>query len=103
MKDAHEKGTPVLRTLFYEFPDDEKSWTIHDEYLYGPDILVAPVLNLGAKQREVYLPKGAKWTNLHTGEMVSGGTSFMANAPLHEIPVFLKNDSHQDWIGRCCL
>ena len=63
MEEAHEKGTPVMRTLFYMYPQDKKCWDIEDEYLYGPDILVAPILEAGQKTREVYLPAGENWTD----------------------------------------
>ena len=58
MQEAHEKGTPVMRTLFYMYPDDSMCWDIEDEYLYGPNVLVAPILYAGQFSRSVYLPKG---------------------------------------------
>lgn len=58
---AHEKSTPVMRPLFYDFLKDSKSWEFEDQYMFGPDILVAPVLYEGMRQREVYLPEGAEW------------------------------------------
>lgn len=56
MREAHEKGTPVMRTLFYEFPEDKEAWEVEDEYLYGNKLLVAPILEAGAKVRNIYLP-----------------------------------------------
>nr|MCR5831844.1 family 31 glucosidase [Lachnospiraceae bacterium] len=53
MRQAHENGTPVMRTLFYEFPDDPMSWEIEDEYMYGDSYLVAPVLEAGVTSRSV--------------------------------------------------
>ena len=53
MKEAHEKGTPVIRTLFYEFPDDKKSWEVDSEYLFGAQYLVAPVLEAGQRRISV--------------------------------------------------
>lgn len=100
MKEAHEKGTPVMRTLFYEFPEDKIAWTIQDEYLYGKDLLVAPVVKAGSKERDVYLPQGAAWVNLHTGEEINGGTMIITDAPLCKIPLFIRKGSHQDWIGK---
>ena len=47
MQAAHKRGTPVMRTLFYEFPADSKSWDVSDQYLFGPDLLVAPVMDAG--------------------------------------------------------
>ena len=58
MEAAHEKGTPVMRPLFYDFPEDKKAWEVEDEYMFGPDVLVAPVLYEGIREREVYLPEG---------------------------------------------
>ena len=60
MMEAHEKGTPVMRTLFYEFPEDTHAWEVHDEYMYGDKVLVAPILEAGAKERMVYLPGAGK-------------------------------------------
>ncbi len=58
MREAHEHGTPVMRPLFFQYPGDETAWTLDETYLFGPDILVAPVYTSGANTREVYLPKG---------------------------------------------
>ena len=72
MRTAHETGAPLLRPLFYEFPEDAQAWTCKDEFLFGPDLLVAPVLEPGEGERRVYLPEGS-WTHLFTGETVEGG------------------------------
>lgn len=53
MQEAHENGTPVMRTLFYEFPEDQQAWKVEDEYMYGSRILVAPVLEAEAKRRAI--------------------------------------------------
>lgn len=99
MQDAHSEGNPVLRTLFYEFPQDAAAWDCQDEYCFGPDLLVAPVLEPGAQSRPVYLPAGASWTELHTGAVYAGGQTVTAAAPLATIPVFLRDGRHTDWIG----
>jgi len=91
MKEAHEKGTPIMRTLFYGFPGDPFCWEVEDEYIYGPDILVAPVLYAGQREREVYLPKGAVWSEFETGKLYEGGQTVIASAPLDVIPVFVRN------------
>lgn len=88
MKEAHDKGTPIMRTLFYEFPEDEKSWKIEDEYLYGSKYLVAPVLQAGLTERNVYLPQNATWKDVETGEIYAGGIDIVVNAPVSVIPVF---------------
>lgn len=97
MKEAHEKGTPVMRALFYEFPQDTNCWDITDEYLYGPDLLIAPVCHEHAMSRSVYLPAGAVWTNASTGKQYEGGQTLEVEAPLATLPVFVR-DGRQAWI-----
>ena len=99
MRQAHETGAPVIRTLFFEFPDDPAAWDRKDEYLYGPDVLVAPVAEAGARQREVYLPAGASWTDLADGTSYPGGQTLLVEAPLHRIPAFLRDGAHAEWVG----
>jgi alpha-D-xyloside xylohydrolase len=70
-KESSEKGLPVLRALFIEFPDDPGVWTVEDEYMFGSDILVAPMLESGL-ERNVYLP-GDKWIDYQTGKTYSAG------------------------------
>ena len=98
MKEAHEKGTPVMRTLFYEFPDDN-CWDIYDEYMFGNEILVAPICHEHETRREVYLPKGHSWTSAHNGEVYEGGKTYKIDAPIDTIPVFLKDGSNKYLIG----
>lgn len=91
MEEAHKKGTPVMRTLFYTYPEDTACWEVEDEYLYGPDLLVAPVFQAGQRERQVYLPKGETWTELATAKVYSGGRTVTAEAPLDTIPVFSRH------------
>jgi alpha-D-xyloside xylohydrolase len=93
MKIAETTGLPPMRPLFLDYPEDERAWEIEDEFLFGPDILVAPILTLGARSRTVYLPHGPQWRNAWTGEMVAGGSTIEADAPLEYIPVFVKSGS----------
>lgn len=93
MKEAHEKGTPPMRPLFYDFPQDTKAWDVEDQYMFGPDLLVAPVLHHGDRSRTVYLPAGAVWTHAYTGEAFEGGVSISVEAPLEQIPVFLRDEA----------
>ncbi|MCO7127902.1 family 31 glucosidase [Sporolactobacillus shoreicorticis] len=93
MKEAHVSGSPVMRPLFYGFPKDRNTWPVDDAYMYGDDILVAPIMQAGATQRTVYLPEGASWTNAHTGKEYQGGQRIMVNAPIETLPIFLK-DGH---------
>ncbi len=93
MKIAHEKGIPVMRPLFFDFPTDEVTYDIEDEYMFGPDILVAPILYEDARNRRVYLPKGVEWTETKTGKRYEGSQWIECDAPLNVIPVFSKGDS----------
>lgn len=97
MKEAHEKGAPVMRALFFEFPEDQKCWDITDSYMFGSDILVAPVCHEHEMSREVYLPEGAFWINAHTGERCEGGQILLVDAPLETLPVFLR-DGRQSYL-----
>lgn len=95
MQEAHLSGTPVMRTLFYEFPEDLACWDIMDEYMYGADILVAPICYEHAQAREVYLPQGAAWTHAGTGEVYEGGKKYTISAPIDTLPIFLKNKAQE--------
>lgn len=90
MEEAHEKGTPVMRTLFYMYPEDKTCWEAEDEYLYGPDILVAPILYADEKSRSVYLPEGETWIEYGSGKEYHGGQTVKAQAPLDTIPIFIR-------------
>ena len=92
MEQAHEKGTPVMRPLFYDFPEDQKAWEVEDQYLFGPDVLVKPVTEANCRQVSVYLPTGADWTNAWTGQRFQGGQTVTVDAPLDQIPLFTKNE-----------
>lgn len=71
-KECTEKGLPMLRALFVEFPDDPGAWKVDDEYLFGSQILVAPLLEFGMTGRTVYLPEG-KWIDYQTEKVYEGG------------------------------
>lgn len=100
MKEAHEKGTPVMRTLFYEFPQDEKCWDITDEYMFGGDVLVAPIVQPKATSRTVYLPKGAKWVHAGSGKEYEGGQIVEVEAPIDTLPIFLRDGRQEYLVGR---
>jgi alpha-D-xyloside xylohydrolase len=79
-----------MRPLFFDFPEDERAWDVDDQFLLGPDVLVAPVYEPGARTRRVYLPSGARWYDPATGHVLEGGTTPDADAPLERIPVFVR-------------
>ena len=87
---AHRTGAPPMRPLFFDFPGDERAWTVDDEFLLGPDVLVAPVTEAGARTRSVYLPAGTRWRQTATGAVHDGGTTVDAAAPLAHLPVFVR-------------
>ncbi len=90
MEEAHEKGAPVMRTMFYEFPKDKICWDLTDQYMFGSEVLVAPVMEEKVRSRNVYLPVGATWVNASTGKEYEGGQTVTVEAPLEIIPVFTK-------------
>ena len=86
-QEAHENGSPLLRAMFYEFPEDEICWTLQDQYMFGGRYLVAPILRLNQFSREVYLPQG-QWKLTSTGEVFQGRQRVTADAPIDYMPVF---------------
>lgn len=91
MAEAHEKGTPVMRTVFYEFPEDEAAWEVEEQYMYGDKYLCCPVLEPGQTKTKVYLPKLAgdgKWKSFWDEEKWDGGVTIEVNSPLDRMPIF---------------
>ena len=84
-KDASERGLPMVRALFIEYPGDAGSWLVDDEYLFGSDILVAPLFEAGSKGRDVYLPPG-QWIDYQSGKSFAGGWH---NMQAGQIPVVM--------------
>jgi alpha-D-xyloside xylohydrolase len=84
-KDSSERGLPMVRALFIEYPGDPGSWQVDDEYLFGSDILVAPLMETGATERNVYLPPG-QWIDYQTAKVFAGGWHTIAAG---QIPVVM--------------
>ena len=97
MKTAESSGVPPMRPVFVDFPKDNMAWEPEDQFMFGPDILVSPVLTLGARSRSVYLPTGTGWRNAWTGTEHEGGITLEVDAPLENIPLFLKAGSQLDF------
>lgn len=95
-EDAQRSSAPLVRHLMLEFPTDRATWSISDQYLLGPDLLVAPVTTEGATRRSVYLPAGATWFHVWTGEAHEGGRTIEIDAPLGSPPVFSRNADRAD-------
>jgi alpha-glucosidase len=86
---ASETGEPVQRPLVFDYQHDDAVVDLDDEYLFGRDLLVAPVTEAGTTSREVYLPEG-DWYDWHTGELLHGRQSVIVETPLERIPVFVR-------------
>ena len=92
MKETSENGTPIMRPMFYDFYEDKTTWETEDQYMFGPDVLVAPVMEEGVSERRVYLPAGETWTECYTGKKFEGGQTVTAAAPIDIIPVFTRGE-----------
>ncbi len=92
MQLAHEHGIPPMRPLFFDFPGDEVCSQVDDQFLFGPDLLVAPVLREGARRRDIYLPVGTEWTDAWSGQTFDGGQYITVAAPLERIPLYIRAD-----------
>jgi len=90
---ANADGTPIVRPLFYEFPDDSKAYDILDEYMFGENILVAPVIKQGQETIKVYLPSNAHWYNFWDDKKYNGGQWIELETNLETIPIFIKSGS----------
>ncbi|MBZ5536485.1 MAG: glycoside hydrolase family 31 protein [Acidobacteriia bacterium] len=88
-EEAARTGLPVMRPLFLEFPSDPRTYRMDTEYFFGPDLIVAPVLNEGGRRRSIYLPAG-DWYNFWTGERLTGPADIIAEAPLDSVPLFAR-------------
>ena len=90
---AHTNGTPVMRPLYYDFYRDPQVISVGDAYMFGPDLMVCPVIEAGADSRQVYLPEGTTWRDAWTQECYEGGQWITAQAPMDQIPLYLRGDS----------
>lgn len=89
---AHQHGDPLMRPLFWHYPDEPQSWQVEDQYLFGEDLLVAPVMHAGQRQRDVWLPGTHGWVALN-GERYQGQQQITVAAALETIPVFVRENS----------
>ena len=88
MREASVSGLPALRPMFLEFPEDPRTYDLDSQFMFGDALLVAPVIEEGARQRSVYLPKGA-WFDYWTGQRYEGGREVTIEVSLSSIPVFV--------------
>ncbi|MDD2912743.1 MAG: glycoside hydrolase family 31 protein, partial [Candidatus Bipolaricaulis anaerobius] len=92
---AHERGTPIVRPLVFVHPDRPEYVDLWETYLYGPDLLVRPVWERGARSVTVHIPPG-EWRDLWTGETWEGPRTIAVEAPLHVIPAYVRMGSELD-------
>lgn len=92
-REAEATGLPLQRPLFLHFEDDPGAYDSQTSYLYGADLLVAPVIEAGAARWSAYLPAGADWVHVWSGQRLSGGQTAEVAAPLGQPPVFYRAGS----------
>ncbi len=86
----HERsGEPVMSPLWYEFPGDTRTYLISDQFMLGSDVLVAPVVKEGMRERQIYLPAG-NWIDWWSGETFDGGKQHTIKAPLDRLPIYVR-------------
>jgi len=88
-EECHRRGSPILRPLLFEYPEDETTYTTDDEFLVGEALLVAPITRPGTEHRHVYLPRGC-WFHYWTGERFDGPAHVLVHAPLGEPPLYVR-------------
>jgi sulfoquinovosidase len=93
VSEAVTRGLPVQRPLFLHFEDDRRTYAIQDAYLYGSDVLVAPVWKAGRSEWTTYLPDGTDWVHVWSGKAFAGGKEATVAAPLGHPPAFFRSDS----------
>ena len=89
MKNSMATGEPVMRPLLYHYQNDEKTYDIYDQFLYGENIMICPIVRPGASARMVYLPEG-EWYDYWTDEKINGGQNIIKEAPLDVLPIYIK-------------
>jgi alpha-D-xyloside xylohydrolase len=90
-QEARNTGTPIVRPLFLADPKSSSAWSHWQTYLYGPDLLVAPIWEKGKRSQEVYFPSGSRWRDAwHPEKIYQGGQTAEVPAELHQIPLFIR-------------
>ena len=92
VRECTKTGMPVMRALWLHYPDDPKAVACSDQYLWGRNVLVAPVVERGATSRRVYLPRG-DWYDFWTGERLAGGREISRTVDLETLPLYLPAGS----------
>jgi alpha-glucosidase len=87
-----QTGAPIFRPLLYDYPNDPKTYELHDQILLGSSLMAAPVYRPGVEYRAVYLPDGV-WYDWWTGTSYEGNSHILAAAPLETMPLYVKAGS----------
>lgn len=93
---AYETGLPLVRGMYIEYPEQESSYKHDQQYMFGKDILVAPITEPGNGKpvnKEVFLPAGNDWFDYFTGDIYAGGTSIVHECPIERMPLFVRAGS----------
>ena len=93
--EADASSMPMVRHLMIEFPNDVASRAVHDQFMLGDSLLVAPVVEEGATTRSLYLPPGT-WYHVWTGDTYEGGVTLTIDAPIGSPPVFSLGEDRPD-------
>jgi alpha-D-xyloside xylohydrolase len=88
-----DSDSTIQRPLVMDFRADPETWNIGDQFMFGPALLVSPVLEAGATDRRVYLPKGSLWYDFWNGQTTEGGVKVQAAVPLERIPLYVRAGS----------
>ncbi|WP_217586520.1 glycoside hydrolase family 31 protein [Lentibacillus saliphilus] len=97
--EASVTGLPVMRPLLMEFPHDEKTYNLNDQFMIGDNVMIAPIMQPSVTDRAVYMPEGT-WVELATGEVYEGGMTHLVHAELEDLPIFVKQGTafmQGDW------
>jgi alpha-glucosidase (family GH31 glycosyl hydrolase) len=95
-REAHDTGLPLVRGMYLEYPDQEQAYAFQQQYMFGRDLLVAPITAPGGgkpARREVFLPAGQDWYDFFTGDLYLGGQSIVHECPLERMPLFVRAGS----------
>jgi alpha-glucosidase len=93
LHDEESSGLPVIRPLLLDYQNDPKTYEINDEFLCGESLLIAPVVEQGAKARLVYLPEGSSWIDYWSKQKYDGGQYLIREAPIDVCPIYIRAGS----------
>ncbi|MET1250179.1 TIM-barrel domain-containing protein [Sporolactobacillus sp. STCC-11] len=89
---ASETGAPVQQPLVYQFQNDPNTYNINDQYMFGDNLMIAPIVSEGKTSRKIYLPKGTDWIDYWSGKSYNGGQTLTYKADLSTMPIFIKDN-----------